>query len=98
MSSKQNGCRPGGVIGKIIPDTLIGVSVHEACNLHDLNYSIGGDTNDRKIADETFISDMLKAVEKNSKNSIGKNIRTIQAYLYYWSVRFFGTLFFHNRQ
>ncbi len=94
MKSQANGCGPSGVVGKIIPDSLLGVSVHEACNLHDDLYTKGGSDEERKEADEIFLKTMLDQVNQQSKNKIAKASRKLGAYLYYYSVRFFGRFFF----
>ena len=54
MSFRANGCGSKGFVGKLIPDSLIGVSVHEACNLNDVHYNQGGSSNDREEADDKF--------------------------------------------
>lgn len=37
-SKLVNGCGPDGWKGALIPDSFLGVSIHEACNIHDFDY------------------------------------------------------------
>ena len=97
MKSRPNGCGPQGLVGKIIPDSLFGVSVLEACNFHDRTYSKGGNAKKRRIADKKFLADMLMKVEKQSQSKVLKALRKTQAYLYFWSVRIFGSLFINQK-
>jgi hypothetical protein len=97
MRPQANGCGPKGAVGRLIPDGLLGVSVHEACNLHDKHYSEGGNSQDRKTADKIFLSNMLREVEEKSRSSFLKTLRKWEAYLYFWSVRIFGRLFFNQK-
>jgi hypothetical protein len=94
MRPQANGCGPKGTFGKLIPDSLLGVSVHEACNLHDELYSQGGTSKERKEADKFFLDEMLKIVDKNSESHLLKVLRKSQAYLYFYAVRLFGRFFF----
>ena len=96
MKSQSNGCGPSGLVGKIIPDSLLGVSVHEACNIHDVLYSKGGSSQDRKEADEDFLKMMLEKLKDSPKKPFLNSLRKFQAYLYFWSVRIFGRYFFNK--
>ncbi len=94
MKPQSNGCGPSGVVGKIIPDSLLGVSVHDTCNIHDVLYLKGGSSQERKETDEIFLKSMLDQINQQSKNRIAKASRKLGAYLYYYSVRIFGRFFF----
>ena len=96
MTNRPNGCGPRGLVGKIIPDKLLGVSIHEACNIHDQRYLRGGVAWKRVKADREFLDNMLKEIEKKSKSKILKGMRKISAYLYYLGVRWFGEFFFEK--
>ncbi len=96
MRFKPNGCGPKGVVGKLIPDSLLGVSVHEACNLHDERYHQGGTSEERWRADQKFLGDMLSAIEKEKGSGLIDQARKLVAYIYYYSVRIFGHFLFGN--
>lgn len=94
MRFKPNGCGPKGVVGKLIPDSLLGVSVQEACNLHDDRYHQGGTSEKRWRADRNFLEDMLSAIEKEKGSRLIGQARKMGAYIYYYSVRIFGHFLF----
>lgn len=94
MRFKPNGCGPKGVVGKLIPDSLLGVSVHEACNLHDERYHQGGSSEKRREADQKFLEDMFSAIEKEKGSHLVTQARKLGAYIYYYSVRIFGYFLF----
>ncbi len=96
MSFRPNGCGPKGLLGRLIPEGFLGVSVHEACNLHDERYETGGSEKDRKLADEMFLQDMLLAIDKRGGIFLARNIRKLGAYFYYFGVRGFGSNFFKD--
>jgi len=96
VNSCPNGCGPKGLLGTLIPEGFLGVSFHEACNLHDERYSKGGNRNDRKFADQMFLDDMLLSIDKRGGIFLARNIRKLGAYFYYFGVRAFGYLFFSS--
>ena len=57
-----NGCGPGGWKYDVIPDHLIGVSIVEACNIHDWMYHEG--TTSRDECDDVFRRNMQQLVEE----------------------------------
>jgi hypothetical protein len=94
VKSRSNGCGPKGFLGRLIPDSFLGVSVHAACNYHDEGYSKGGSEKNRKKADQKFLEDMLLAIDRRGGIFIAKNIRKLGAYFYYFGVRLFGSAYF----
>ena len=93
-SSLRNGCGPKGIWGKFIPDGLLGVSINEACNVHDDQYSSGRTKEDRRLADQGFLDNMLHEVGSRQGIKVLKLARKALAYTYYFSVRVFGGFFF----
>lgn len=94
MTFHPNGCGPKGILGRLIPDSFLGASVHEACNFHDVSYSKGGSEKDRKKADLKFLKNMFLAIDKRGGIFLSKNIRKLGAYFYYFGVRLFGSAYF----
>jgi hypothetical protein len=94
MSSRPNGCGPKGFLGRLIPESFLGVSFHEACNLHDERYFKGSSVRDRKIADQKFLDEMLLGIDRRGGIFLAKKIRKLGAYFYYFGVRLFGSFFF----
>jgi hypothetical protein len=98
MGYKGNGCGPKGPVGKIIPDSLFGVCVVDACNNHAASYSKGGDAKDRRKADVDFLKAMLAKVEEESASRMVKSFRKVMAYAYYYTVRLFGHFLFEKQK
>lgn len=60
-----NGCGAGGWKGKLVPETVWGVSIREACRIHDYDYWIGGlGIEAKKVADIRFYQNMLLIFEE----------------------------------
>jgi len=81
-----NGC--GARDGFNIPNSLLGVSVSEACNVHDFMYDEGKTSEDRKFADEMFLQNMRELVSVGDWFLIRE--RRLLVLVYYWAVRLFG--------
>lgn len=87
-----NGCGKRGLGGWLVPDTLYGLSIEEACNIHDFDYHEGETWEDKKRADANFLSNMLIII--NSKTGFFHKLlaplRRIRAMNYYNAVKEFG--------
>jgi hypothetical protein len=84
-----NGCGAKG-FGWAIPDTIYGLRITEACNIHDYMYNIGKTDEDKKIADRTFLNNLLRIIETCSHNWIIRWLRGRRANAYYLAVKTFG--------
>lgn len=58
-----NGC---GALG-LVPDSIFGVDVREACNIHDWMYSQGETLEDKEEADRVLLNNMLRLIEAHSE-------------------------------
>ncbi len=96
MTFRPNGCGPKGFLGRLIPDSFLGVSVHRACNIHDEEYAKGGSAKDRKKTDQIFLNDMLSSIDQRGGIFLAKNVRKLGAYFYYMGVRLFGSFFYRR--
>jgi len=85
-----NGCGTGGWKGSLVPDTLWGLSVTAACNIHDWMYTAGGTLADKDEADRVFLNNMLRLVEAAGGWAILKQLRRNRAREYYEAVHIFG--------
>jgi len=87
-----NGCGPKK-IGGFVPDRLWGISIIEACNIHDYMYYMGENLRDKEKADRIFLKNMLKII-KSVNYPWWKmwlfHCRRKEAWIYYKSVRDFG--------
>ena len=84
-----NGCGTKG-FGWTIPDTMYGLKVSEACDIHDFMYYAGETHQDKKVADRTFLYNLLRIIEAKSKSKILKFLRGKRARAYYLAVKNFG--------
>lgn len=89
-----NGCGGNDITSFIVPDSLLGLDITSACNIHDYMYSNSSLKITREKADRIFLDNMLSLVEKKSSSKIIKCFRRIKSYLYYYSVRLFGKTYF----
>jgi len=86
-----NGCGTPGWKGDLVPEKLFGVSIAEACNVHDWMYWAGEAAEaSREEADRVFLNNMLRIVEAESANWLTRAIRRRLALHYYEAVRDFG--------
>ena len=82
-----NGCGTKGIVGHIIPDSLYGLSIKEACNIHDWMYRTGATVADKDEADRVFLNNMLRLVDDGSDNWFTRWVRSRAAVKYYYAVR-----------
>jgi len=76
--------------GLLVPDTIYGLYIGEACNIHDYMYSFGRTLEDKDLADELFHLNLLKLINENSGNKFMIWLRIKRADKYYWAVKNFG--------
>lgn len=91
-----NGCGAKGVNGKIVPDTIWGLNITEACNIHDWMYMEGKTQKDKKRADDVFLENVLSIIEEKSHPWL-KWIRRYRAMTYYNFVVSWGETAFWNK-
>ena len=86
-----NGCGPKG-FGLVVPDTVYGLRITEACNIHDWMYGYYEPFSDenKKLADRVLYNNIIRIVEAKTKWSWLKWLRRKRAYTYYLSVDKFG--------
>ena len=83
-----NGCGTAGWKGKFVPDSIWGLSVVEACHIHDWMYHHGSTEKDRREADRVFLNNMLRII--NQKGGWLASFRRYRAMTYYNAVRNYG--------
>ena len=57
-----NGCGTAGWKGALVPDTIWGLSVREACDIHDWMYEHGATESDRLDADSAFLNNLIRLI------------------------------------
>jgi len=86
MAMLSGGCGPGQFGDRLVPDTLWRLSVRRCCQIHDIFYSLGRTMDDKKQADREFLFNMLVIVERESKSSVLRWLRSYRAMSYYRAV------------
>ena len=86
-----NGCGPGGGWkGFLVPDTVWGLSISAACNIHDYMYYVGNDLVDKETADRVFLNNILRIIADKTGQGWLKVLRKRRAKTYYLAVKYFG--------
>jgi hypothetical protein len=85
-----NGCGAKGLGGFIVPDTLYGLSIEEACNIHDFMYCRGQTIDDKKEADRVFLNNMTRIIDDHTSVHWLRALRRKRAKTYYEAVKLFG--------
>lgn len=91
-----NGC--GAKDGINVPDTLYGLSITEACNIHDWMYKEGKTKVDKLFADAIFRMNISIIIDANS-NFLTALLRHSRASTYYTAVARWGeSAFWSNKE
>jgi hypothetical protein len=85
-----NGCGTKGLCGYVIPDTIWGLCITPACNIHDYMYEAGWYIEDKEEADRVFLNNMLRIIDAETRFDWLKRLRSRRARVYYEAVRLFG--------
>ena len=95
-----NGCGTAGWKGDLVPDTVLGVCLTPACDIHDWMYTVGKDMTDKEEADNVFLNNMLRIIDADDSWSgrfkVIRMMRREAAKGYYESVHVFGGPAFWN--
>ena len=85
-----NGCGTRGIIGILVPDTIYGLCITPACNIHDWMYICGATLYDKDEADRVFLNNMLRLIDDGRSWKWLKLLRIRRAKIYYQAVRLCG--------
>jgi hypothetical protein len=91
------GCGADSARIDLVPDSILLVSVRDACCPHDFEYTVGGTQKDKTRADRRFLANMLKIINSQPwyyPKEIAKGI----AFSYYYAVRLEGDKHFNFTQ
>lgn len=86
ISDIANGCGPKHY-GHLVPDTVWGMSVRPACQIHDCEYHFGNTEQDRTDADERFGNNLALMVEHYTHNRFLKWLRLFRVETYVYQVK-----------
>lgn len=79
-----NGCGTAGWKGKLVPETMWGLRISEACQVHDWMYHEGITAEDKELADLVFLRNLIRII--NRKGGWLKVFRRYRAMSYYNAV------------
>lgn len=87
-----NGCGTSGWKGAVVPETMWGLNVTRACNIHDHMYKYGMSEEDRAEADRVFLNNLMRII--NARGGWLTWLRRYRAVTYYNFVRKYGSVHF----
>lgn len=92
------GCGPGGAGDKLVPDTMYGLDISNACRIHDWYYRFYPENTEeaRAMADRIMKNNLLRIVEAKTRNKFLLWLRRRRCKTYYWMVREFGASSYFN--
>lgn len=85
-----NGCGTDGWKGQLVPETIWGLPVTAACNIHDWMYVAGVSIEDKATADRSLLNNMLRLIESAGGFAPLRWLRRRGARKYYEAVSHFG--------
>ena len=83
-----NGCGTDGWKGKVVPETMWGLNVSRACDIHDHMYKFGATEIERDEADRVLLNNLLRII--NAHGGWLTWLRRYRATTYYNFVRKYG--------
>lgn len=85
-----NGCgAKSGISSWLVPNTLYGLSVKAACNIHDYMYFVGTTNADKEEADRVFLNNMMRIINQDGAAWLAA-LRRRRALKYYEAVYYGG--------
>ncbi len=87
-----NGCGSAQAKFDFVPDSVYGLKITPACNVHDWMYHVGLTHLDKEEADRVFLNNMLRLIEGQTSfmSKVLKPLRRRRALKYYEAVVAFG--------
>jgi len=83
-----NGC--GTDTTWFVPDTIWGLRITPACNIHDYMYKTGTTIEDKHSADRAFLNNMLRLIRAKTRLPWMIHLRVRRARIYYEAVHLLG--------
>ena len=90
-----NGAGPDGLPSWVVPDTIYGLRITEAANIHDWMYVWGETDHDKEKADEVFLLNMMRIINEHTTRFpilgwVLRGLRHRRALKYWEAVAAFG--------
>ena len=90
-----NGCGAGSSLIDFVPDTVWGLSVKEACNIHDYSwYVCPGTEEEFHRWNQIFLNNMCRIIDYETSWPWLRKLRKLRAKKYYKAVETFGASVF----
>ena len=96
IDDMTGGCGPGGFGDWLAPDTNYGLSMFQACRVHDYMYAVGETLAAKEEADRVFLNNMVRLVKDGTRWRWLRQLRLRRAKTYYFFVKTFGGDAFWN--
>jgi len=90
IKAAAGGCGPGGLGDYLVPDTMWGLSVKRACEIHDWEYKYGKTLQDKINADNNLRDNLVRLIKAQDSWGWLENLRLRRAQTYYEMVKNFG--------
>lgn len=85
-----NGCGTSGWKGELVPETMYGLDVSPACNIHDWMYAAGSTLAEKDEADRVLLNNCLRLIAAAGGLNLLRWLRRRRAHTYYEAVHAFG--------
>lgn len=89
-----NGCGTAGWKGKLVPETMWGLDISEACQIHDWDYKYGKTEADKEAADLRLMANLIRII--NHRGGFLAPLRRYRATTYYNAVAEAGGAAFYD--
>lgn len=93
-----NGVGPTGILGWFIPETIWGLNITPAADIHDFDYEVGVTEEDKKIADDNFLTNQFTLIKNGLKWKWLRRARIRRANFYHFTVKVLGVKHFGNKK
>lgn len=94
LDYKGNGCGSGWK-EPLVPDTLGGINISEACAIHDYEYEIGGSDDDFHSANFNFLRNMITIIRRDDTVWTNESVALKWAMQYFLAVEDHGRKYFN---
>lgn len=83
-----NGCGSARAKFDFVPDTIFGLPIRAACDIHDYMYFMGETIEDKERADRVFLNNLLRLID--ARGGWLRSLRRLRAWHYYRAVAALG--------
>ena len=90
------GCGPGKWGNRLIPNSILGVDISPACDIHDFCYLIGKTEEERDQSDIELFANSYRIIKQKSKNKLMSFLRAVILTWYFLAVAYGGESVYEN--